>query len=100
MLLLLNLLNDLGKAIKCEACRAFYCFFATSLINSILLSKNVRFYLSYDIKTILKSCIGVKMLGFYHMPDVKSVISSRFPKICKPLVVYRFKCMALFHSQA
>ena len=25
-----------GKEIKCEACRAFYLFFATSLINSII----------------------------------------------------------------
>ena len=32
---LLNLLNELGKRLKCEACRAFYFFFATSLINSI-----------------------------------------------------------------
>ena len=33
---LLNLLNELGKVIKCEACREFYYFFATSLINSII----------------------------------------------------------------
>ena len=33
---LLNLLNKLGKAIKCEACRAFYHLFAMSLINSII----------------------------------------------------------------
>ena len=33
---LLNLLNELGKEIKCEACRAFYLFFATSLINLII----------------------------------------------------------------
>ena len=33
---LLNLLNKLRKKIKCEACRAFYPFFATSLINSII----------------------------------------------------------------
>ena len=33
---LLNLLNELGKRDKCEACRAFYLFFATSLINSII----------------------------------------------------------------
>ena len=32
---LLNLLNELGKEIKCEACRAFYLFFALILINSI-----------------------------------------------------------------
>ena len=33
---LFNLLNGLGKQIKCEACRAFYRFFATSLMNSII----------------------------------------------------------------
>ena len=34
--ILLNLLNELGKVIKGEACRAFYYFFATNLINSIM----------------------------------------------------------------
>ena len=33
---LLNLLYELGRANKCKACQAFYCFFATSLINSII----------------------------------------------------------------
>ena len=33
---LLNLLNELSKEIKCEARRPFYNFFATSLINSII----------------------------------------------------------------
>ena len=33
---LLNLLNELRKSDTCEACRAFYRFFATSLINSII----------------------------------------------------------------
>ena len=32
---ILNLFNE-GKEIKCEACRVFYLFFATSLINSII----------------------------------------------------------------
>ena len=32
---LLNLLYELGEEIKCEACRAFYRFFASSLLNSI-----------------------------------------------------------------
>ena len=36
---LLNLLNELGKVIKCESCRPFYHFFATSLINSIQFNK-------------------------------------------------------------
>ena len=33
---LLNLLNELEEVIKCEACRAFHFFFATSLIHSII----------------------------------------------------------------
>ena len=33
---LLDLLNEWGKEIKCEAYRAFFLFFATSLINSII----------------------------------------------------------------
>ena len=33
---LLNLLKELGKEIKYEACQAFYLFFPTSLINSII----------------------------------------------------------------
>ena len=40
---LLNLLNELGKSD------------ATSLINSIILSSNVRFYLSY-VSFWLKNC--------------------------------------------
>ena len=33
---LLNLLNEFGKAVKCEACGAFYLFFPMSLINSLI----------------------------------------------------------------
>ena len=50
---LLNLLNELGKRDNCEACRAFYLFFATRLINSI--RQEHEFYLSYDIMITLKS---------------------------------------------
>ena len=34
--ILLNLLTRWGKVKKCKACQAFYLFFATSLINSII----------------------------------------------------------------
>ena len=37
VLLNVPVLNDLGKRVKCEACRKWYFFFATSLINSIIL---------------------------------------------------------------
>ena len=33
---LLNLFNKLRKRDECEACRAFYLFFATSVINLII----------------------------------------------------------------
>ena len=36
---LLNLLNKFEEEIKCEACQAFYHFFATSTINSIILEQ-------------------------------------------------------------
>ena len=32
----IDFIKRVGKEIKCEACRAFYLFFATSLINSII----------------------------------------------------------------
>ena len=32
---LLNLLNELGKRAKCEACQAFYIFFATILMKTV-----------------------------------------------------------------
>ena len=53
---LLNLVNELGKGIYCEACRAFYLFFATSKY----MSTTVGFYLSYDIKITLKSHFWLK----------------------------------------
>ena len=33
---LLNLLKELRKWDKCKSYQAFYCFFATNLINSII----------------------------------------------------------------
>ena len=50
--------------IKCEFCRAFYHFFATS---SHVKSTHVRFYLSYDHKTALKWrfwCENTKILPY------------------------------------
>ena len=46
--------KQVGDKLKSEACQAFYRFFATSLINSIKRSMNVRFNLSSDTKSTLK----------------------------------------------
>ena len=63
------------------------------------MSLNIRFYLSYDIKSTLKShcCRKTLLLCHYVRNVVMDVI--KFPEICKRLVVYRFYCMLLFHSQ-
>ena len=53
--LLFNLLRELRKEIKCEACRAFYLVFAASLVNSIIQDTNGRFYFSYGIKITFRS---------------------------------------------
>ena len=45
---LFKLLNELGKAIQCEACQVF----AERIINLIKQSTNVQFYLAHDIKLI------------------------------------------------
>ena len=42
------------------------------------------------LKLFLIHIFGVKALGSCHMRDAKIVISYRFPKIYKILVVYRF----------
>ena len=33
------------------------------------------------------------------LPSFMQVYTGRFPEICKPLVVYQFYCIALYHSQ-
>ena len=53
-----------GKAIKCEACRAFYRFFAKSLINYIIQEYECKILLSHDIKITKKSYFGVKTSRF------------------------------------
>ena len=49
---LLDLLNEMGKKIKYEACRAFYCLFATSLINLII--QDNEYYNIFIIMTLKK----------------------------------------------
>ena len=59
----LNLLNELGKVIKCEACRTCCLFFATSLINfNDTGSRMLDSIDHYDIKITLKSHFWRKKL--------------------------------------
>ena len=49
--LLLNLLENLGKRIRCEALESTLSFSPRNSINSINRSNHVRQYLSYDYKS-------------------------------------------------
>ena len=53
-------IKRIGQVIKCEACRAFYIFFATSLINSIIQKHEIWFIFTYDIKITLKSHLELR----------------------------------------
>ena len=53
--ILFNLLNELRKRDKMRGLSSILSLFTTSLINLKIQSTNVRFYLSYNIKIILKS---------------------------------------------
>ena len=48
---------------------------------------------------ILKNYIFVVKTSRFSLILRNVIMDVIFPKICKPQVVYRFYCMALFHSQ-
>ena len=84
---ILSLLNEMRKR---EFSWAFYLFFATNIINSIIQEHecyNLFIILHYYHFEIIFWRVNVR--GF-HMRDVKGVISLRFPKICSSLVFYWF----------
>ena len=54
---------------------------------------------SNDIKITMKSHFWRKKGKIFHYVRIIIMDVITFPKICKPLVVYRFYCMALYHSQ-
>ena len=56
------IMYDKDKEIKCEDCRAFDRFFATSLINSIMQEHEYYFlqFSSYDIEITFTKHFGMK----------------------------------------
>ena len=92
---LLNLFNELGKRDKMRGLPSILSFFR----NEFNKFNNTRARNLDSIYQMIKSHFCRKTLLFCHY--VRNVVMDviRFPKIDKPLVVYRFYCMALFHSQ-
>ena len=62
---LLNLLNEFGK--KCESCRAFYYFFATSLINSIIQEHECSILYHMKLKLVKNHIFGLETSRFCHL---------------------------------
>ena len=60
---------------------------------------NIRFFLSYDIKITLKSHFCRKSVIILSLCTQRCFGCQRFLKVCKPLVVYQFYCMALHHFE-
>ena len=90
-----------GKEIKCEACRAFYLFFRNEfnkfnntiarMLDSIY-HMALRFF--WNLISVVKNVIILSLCT--QRCYVRHNVSR---KSTKPLVVYRFYCMALFHSK-
>ena len=87
---LLNLLNELGKRDKMQGLPSILSLFRkefNKFNNTGARMLDSIYHMTFKLFWI-NIFFGVKMLEFCH--DVKSVISWRFPKIYKLLVVYRF----------
>ena len=97
---LLNLLNKLGKSDKMRGLRSILSLFCNKFnkFNSTRARMLDSVY-HLTLRLLWNLISAVKMLQFCHyvnnvVMDVKTSL-----KICKPLLVYRFYYMALFHSQ-
>ena len=95
---LLNLLNKLGKRNKMRGLPSILSLFRNEL-NKFNNTRARMLDSIYHMTNTLKSQFWPKTLYFCHYDRnvVMDVIT--FPVIYKPLVVYRFYCMGLFHSQ-
>ena len=96
---LLNLLDELGKRDKMRGLPSILSFFR----NEFNKFNNTRAQMLDSIyhmtlRLFEISFLPLKRYNFVIMYTTFIWTSLRFPKIDKPLVVYRFYCMALFHS--
>ena len=98
---LLNLLNELVKRDKMRGLSSILSLFRNKFnkFNNTR-TRMLDFFLSYDIKTTLKSHFWRKNVIILSLCTAHCYGRHNVSrKSCKQLVVYRFYCMALFHSQ-
>ena len=98
---LLNLSNELGKRDKMRSLPSILSLFRNELnkFNNTRAQMLDSIY-HMTLRLLLKSHICCKNVIILTLCMQLCYGRQRFPKIDKPLVVYRFYCMALFHSQA
>ena len=96
---LLNLLNELVKRDKMRGLPSILSLFRNEF-NKFNNTRARMLDSIFHMTNTLKSHFWrKKRYNFVIMCGTLLWTSLRFPKIDKPLVVYRFYCMALFHSQ-
>ena len=95
---LLNLLNELGKRDKIRGLPSILSLFRNEFKFNYTRARTLDSI--YHMTNTLKSHFSrKKRYNFVIVYATLFLTSYRVPKIDKPLVVYRFYCMALFHSQ-
>ena len=95
---LLNLLNELGKRDKMRGLPSILFLFRNQF-NKFNNTRARMLDSIYHMTNTLKSHFWRKNIIFLSLCTQRCYGRQRFPYIYKPLVVYRFYCMALFHSQ-
>ena len=93
---LLNLLNELGKRDKMRGLPSILSLFRNEF-NKFNNTGARMLDSIYHMTTTLKTHFWRKNVIILSLCTQRCY--ERFPLIYKPLVVYRFYCMALFHSQ-
>ena len=97
---LLNLSNELRKRDKMRGFPSILSLFATSLINSIIYRSTNGTLNHGTLKLLNNRILGVKTFRLcYDLRNAIMDVLMQCYQNCKPLVVYRFYCMALYHSQ-
>ena len=98
---LLNLSNKLGKRDKMRDLPSSSSLFRIKFNNFNNIRARMLEYISLMASRLLWNLIsGVKKCYNFDIMYAKLLWTSwRFSKICKPLVVYLFYCMALYHFQ-
>ena len=75
MLMFIEFITRVGERDKCEACRTFYLFFATSLINSIIQEHEcsiVMVFITFPVNLKTISGLSILLHGVISLPDATS----------------------------